>query len=96
MDKRLRTMAQRAAGRRVNDQVEDRVVSPLANKVGGCATVIFIVSFTALGVGAATAVGRMAALPTRSGLSQLGLDSWRASCSEPLPARRSVGYCADS
>ncbi|MFW6135404.1 MAG: hypothetical protein ACOC7N_01125 [Chloroflexota bacterium] len=59
MDKRLRGIAQRTARSAYNDEVEDRVVSPLANKVGGCATVIFIISFTGLGVAAAIVIARM-------------------------------------
>lgn len=42
-----------------NAEMEDRVVSPLSRKVGGCATVVFVVLFAALGVGAAIVIGRM-------------------------------------
>jgi hypothetical protein len=59
MDKPSRGVAGRAARGAYNSAVEDRVVSPLARKVGGCATVVFIVLFTGLGVGAAIVVGRM-------------------------------------
>lgn len=59
MGKRLRGIAQQAARSTVNEEVEDRVVSPVANRVGGCATVIFIVLFTGLGIGAAIVIGRM-------------------------------------
>lgn len=59
MHKLFRDIARRTARNTINEEVEDRVVSPLANKVGGCATVAFIVLFTALGVGAAIVVGRM-------------------------------------
>lgn len=42
-----------------NAEMEDRVVSPLARKAGGCATVVFVVLFAGLGVGAAIVIGRM-------------------------------------
>ena len=59
MDDRLRNVGQRAARRMRNDAVEDRVVSPIAKKVGGCATVVFIILFTALGVGVAIGIARI-------------------------------------
>lgn len=59
MDQRLRDAVERAAKGARNEAVDDRVVSPLAKRVGGCATVVFIVLFTGLGVAAALAVGRM-------------------------------------
>ncbi len=59
MDRRLRKIGQQAARGARNSAVEDRVVSPIAKKVGGCATVAFIILFTALGVGAAIVIVRM-------------------------------------
>jgi hypothetical protein len=59
MDKRFRDITRQAARSTLNDEVDDRVVSPLAKKAGGCATVVFIVLFAALGVGIASVIGRM-------------------------------------
>ena len=59
MDQRLRDVVEPAARGARDQAVNDRVVSPLAKRVGGCATVVFIVLFTGLGVAAALAVGRM-------------------------------------
>jgi hypothetical protein len=73
MDRRFRDVAQQAARSRVNHEVEDRVVSPLANKVGGCATVLFIVLFTALGVGAALTFGRLGGDPDAIGPVAVGI-----------------------
>ena len=73
MDERLRNLAQRAARSTRNEAVEDRVVSPLANKVGGCATVVLILLFTALGVGVAMVVGRMGGDPDAVGPAAIGI-----------------------
>ncbi len=58
MDDQFRDIGRQAARGMRNDMVEDRIVSPLANKVGGCATVFFIVLFIALGVGVAIVIAR--------------------------------------
>ena len=73
MDKRFRDLAKRAARSSYDEVADDRVVSPLANRVGGCATVVFIVLFTALGVGAAMAVGRMGGDPDAVAPAAIGI-----------------------
>ena len=59
MSKNLGDLARRAAVDARNEAVDDRVVSPLANKIGGCATVLFIVLFTAIGIAVAVGIGRL-------------------------------------
>jgi hypothetical protein len=58
MSKRLREMGKQAAKGAGRGVAERRVVKPVARKVGGCATVVSVILFTALGVGAAVFVGR--------------------------------------
>ena len=73
MGRDLDDLVRRAAGCTRNNAVNRRVVSPLARKVGGCATVLFIVLFTGLGVAAAIAVGRLGGDPDTVGPAVVGV-----------------------
>ena len=73
----LNRLFRRAARGTRNNAVNRRVVSPLARKVGGCATVLFIVLFTGIGIAAALAVGRLGGdpdtvVPAAVGIGLLG------------------------
>jgi hypothetical protein len=77
MDNEFREIAQRTARSTRKDIVEDRIVSPLARKAGGCATVFFVVLFTGGGVGLALLIGRTtgnvdAIGPTAIGIGLVG------------------------
>ena len=69
----LNRLFRRAARGTRNNAVNRRVVSPLARKVGGCATVLFIVLFTGIGIAAALAVGRLGGDPDTVGPAAVGI-----------------------
>jgi len=73
MGNNLDDLLRRAARGTRDRTVDRRVVSPVARKAGGCATVLFVVLFTGLGVAAALAVGRLGGDPDTVGPAAVGV-----------------------
>jgi len=73
MGRDLDNLIRRAARGTRNNAVNRRVVSPVARKEGGCATVLFIVLFTGLGIAVAIAVGRLGGDPDTVGPAAVGV-----------------------
>ena len=59
MSDRFRDIAEQAAKETGRRAAERRVVSPIARKAGGCITVILVLLFSAVGVGATILFGRL-------------------------------------
>jgi hypothetical protein len=56
-----------------NDVLDDRVASPLAKKVGGCATIFFILLFSALGIFVTVLISRGGGDADKAGPVALGV-----------------------